>query len=187
MCVANESRRELHGRTSAERPPEKRSQDLTDIFGILEEEAKRIRPHHETAPILAELADVYPDLDLDPYRSIIEKLQQFFSMRYYKEAGHKFSRQEIDVIDSLYFLLRECLVLDIGMGKVDELLLLQLNGKLGLFQFQPFQADLFAENKALRPRPGCATHAKFRMGWADPGMRVAETWTFPQPIRYEAK
>ena len=165
----------IHDIPLPERAPEKRSQDLTDIFVILEE-AKRIRPHHETAPILTELAVGYPDLDLAPYTSTVDKLQQFFSMRYYKDAGHTFSRQEIDVIDSLYFLLRDRVILDIGMGKVDTLLLRQRNGKLE--PCSQFEADLFAQNKALRPRPGCATHAKFRMVWAGPGMRVAETLTF---------
>jgi hypothetical protein len=160
-----------------EGPPENRSEDLTTIFGLFEEEAKRVRPHHEWGPLSAELARTYPDLDLSSCEATLAKMPEFFSMRYYKEGPHKFSRDEVDTIDSCYFLLRDRIVLDIGMGEIDTLYLLRVNGKLDLYS--RFQGDLFEENKAIHPRPGCASHLKFRMAWAGPGMTVTQTLCFP--------
>lgn len=169
--------RRIYSMPLPESPPNKRSEDLTAIFGLLDDEAKRIHPHHEAEPLLREMAQEYPDLDLSLYKPTIAKLQQFFSMRYYKEGKHQFSRQEIDLIDAFYFLMRDRVVLDIGMGVIDTLLLLRLNGKL--YWRSVIHKDLFDENKAIRPRSGCAAHPKFCMGWAGPGMTVAETLHFP--------
>jgi len=165
----------LNSMALPEGQPDKRVQDMTDIFALLDSEAKRIRPYHEWPPLLGELTTLYPDLDLSSYERLLAKMQEFFSMRYYREAGHKFSCDEVDLIDSCYFRLRDRVVLDLGMGKIDVLYLLRANGKLDLRS--PFEDDLFEKNKALRPRPACASHPKFCMGYAAPG--ISQTLYFP--------
>jgi hypothetical protein len=168
----------IHAMPFPEGSPERRSEDMTEILALLEREAKSIRPHHEVDPLLAELGCTYPDMDLVPHKVIMAKLQEFFGMRYYKEAGHKLTHTEVDSIDAVYFLMRDRVVLDVGMGRIDTLLLMHANGKLHLRTL--VQEDVFRNNNSLRPRPGCSSHPKFRMGWAGPGMNVAATLSFPQ-------
>lgn len=126
-----------------------RSTNLEDLYKILDDEGKKLNAGHSAEKLIRDIAAAYPDLDIYKYESSLQKVNEYFRRRYVVHGGSVFSLALLNDIDDLYFLLRDEVDPEIGIGTIDEIYA-QRKNNLG----HPLPAFEYAyfENKHFRTR-----------------------------------
>lgn len=91
------------------------------VYKILGDEAKSISKIHSGTQIVRKVESACSGLNLTPYYSVMDKLEEYFNKRYVVPGGSTISLLLIHEVDELYFLLREHIVPELGLGLIDEI------------------------------------------------------------------
>ncbi len=96
-----------------------KSSNLDELHNLLDTEGKKLG--HDVHKLIAKINSEYPDLDISRFESVLKKLQEYFYRRYVVREGSSISLLMLDKIDELYFILRDKVDSDIGLGTIDEI------------------------------------------------------------------
>ena len=91
------------------------------VYKTLNDEAKSISAIHSRTQIVRKVESTCSGLNLTPYYSVMDKLKEYFDKRYVVPGGSTISLLLIHEVDELYFLLREHIVPELGLGLIDEI------------------------------------------------------------------
>lgn len=121
--------------------------DLDTMHQVLEEEGKDLG--HNVHKLILAISRAYPDLDISRFESVLKKLQEYFYRRYVVRGGSSISLAMLQQVDEFYFLLREQVHPDVGLGTVDEVYIQRKHGwhhPLAAFEYA------YLQNKSFKPR-----------------------------------
>lgn len=123
------------------------SADLAALHTNLDEKAKKLG--HKVHNLIQAVNIAYPELCISKYEAVLKRLQEHFYRRYVVHSGSSIALTMLDEIDELYFLLRNNVHADVGLGTVDEIFIQKKHG-----WNHPLPAFSFAylENRHFRPR-----------------------------------
>lgn len=93
--------------------------NLDELHKILETEGMKIG--HNVHKLIEKVNLEYPNLDISKYEDTLKKLKEYFYRRYVANKGSSISMLMLDSIDELYFLLRNEVNSDVGLGTIDEI------------------------------------------------------------------
>lgn len=96
-----------------------KASDLGELHSILDREGKKIG--HDVHGLIENINTKYPHIDIAKYEETLRKLQEYFYRRYVVRGGSSISMQMLDSVDELYFLLRNEVDPDVGLGTIDEI------------------------------------------------------------------
>lgn len=124
-----------------------KSKNLNELHKKLDRLGKSI--NHDAKKLIKELENEYPDLDINKFIPVLEKLQEYFFRRYVVHQGSSISLMMIKEIDEFYFLLRNKVEANVGLGTIDEIYI-QKKHKWK----HPLEAFAYAyiDNKSFRSR-----------------------------------
>lgn len=94
--------------------------DIKRVHALIDKEFYRIGSRHKLDGFKAQLLDVC-GIDLSPYLTALEKLEEYFIRRYVQHNGSSLSGGNIEIIDEVYFLLRSKLDARVPMAYIDEI------------------------------------------------------------------
>ena len=94
---------------------------LGTVYKALDKEAKSISRKHSGIEIVRKVESTCGELNLAPYYSVMDKLEEYFNKRYVVPGGSTISLLLIHEVDELYFLLREHIAPELGLGLIDEI------------------------------------------------------------------
>lgn len=123
------------------------SSDLTELHDKLNEQGMKLG--HNVEKLIKKLNEDYPDLEISNFEEPLKKLQEFFYRRYVVHSGSSIPVLMIDQIDEFYFLLRNKIHADVGLGTIDEIYIQKKHGWV-----HPLPAFSYAYflNKHFTPR-----------------------------------
>lgn len=93
--------------------------NLKDVHLIIDKEGKK--KGHSVAELVDSINIEYPELKIVKYKSVLEKLQEYFYRRYVVNSSLSISLNKTDKVDELYFLLRNKIEPEVGLGVIDEI------------------------------------------------------------------
>jgi len=123
------------------------SVDLDELHKKLDKEGVALG--HNVDKLILAINSAYKDLDISKFEPALNKLQEYFYRRYVVPSGSSISLVMLDEIDKLYFLLRERIHPDVGLGIVDEIHIQMKYGwthPLAAFEYA------YLYNKSFKPR-----------------------------------
>ena len=123
------------------------SSNSDELYKILDKEG--IKLGHDVYKLIRNINKEYPHIGISKYEMTLKKLQEYFYRRYVVHEGSSISLLMLDDVDELYFLLREEVDPDVGLGTIDEIFI-QRKHNWG----HPLSAFAYAylQNKHFRTR-----------------------------------
>jgi len=124
---------------------------LEELHQKLESEGKKIS--HNVEKLIKELENKYAGLQIDKFRPVLEKLQEYFYRRYVVNKGSSIPLAMINEVDEFYFLLRKQIDADIGLGTIDEIVIQRKHNwshPVEAFKYAYFKNSFFGPRKHKR-------------------------------------
>jgi hypothetical protein len=124
-----------------------KSTDLDEMHQILDEEGRKLG--HNVNKLVLVIGHEYADLDISRFEPVLKKLQEYFYRRYVVREGSSISLTMLEQVDEFYFLLRERVHPDVGLGIIDEIHIQKKHGwrhPLTAFEYA------YLNNKSFKPR-----------------------------------
>lgn len=131
---------------------------LADLHTRLDTEAKRLG--HNTGSLFSSLGSEYTSLSIFHFQAVLDKMNDLFYRRYVVHSGNSISFNALDQIDEFYFLLRNEVLPDVGVGTIDEIHIQRKHGwphPLASFKFA------YLDNTHFKPR----THLEYNIAGPD--------------------
>ena len=121
--------------------------NLDAVYKVLENEGKSIS--HLRKKVVPKVESIYNGLDLTPYYSAMDKLEEYYFMRYAVHKSSSISLNLIHEVDELYFSIRDHIIPELGLGLIDEIYYQKKHG-----WNHPLEAFSFAyyKNKSFKGR-----------------------------------
>ena len=91
----------------------------------------------------------YPELDISKFENTLVKLQEYFYRRYAVHGGSSISLLMLNEVDEFYFMVRDKIDPDVGLGIIDEI---HIQKKYNWEHPIPAFAYAYKYNKYFRPR-----------------------------------
>ena len=89
-------------------------------------EAKTIG--HNVKKLIEAVDSKYPQINIKGYEDLLNKLQEYFFRRYVVRGSSSINLKQIERIDELYFMLRELVDSEVGLGTIDEIFIQKKRG-----------------------------------------------------------
>ncbi len=124
-------------------------ENQNSLYTIIDNKAKNISPKHSVSELLETFIPVYPEIDLSPYQSTLDKLEEFFQRRYVRHEDASIRLDMIHTVDELYFLLRERVNSSIPISIIDSIF---IHKKHGWQHPIPAYKMAYTDNRSFRSR-----------------------------------
>ena len=93
--------------------------NLDDIHRLIDREGKQLG--HDVSKLINKIEIEYPNLAINKYKLVLEKLQEYFYRRYVVRGSSSIDIRMIDDVDEFYFMIRKIVEPEIGLGTIDEI------------------------------------------------------------------
>lgn len=125
----------------------KKALNLEELHIILTIEGKKLG--HDASILIKNINSKYSKLNITKFEQVLLKLQEYFYKRYVDNQNSSISFLMLEEIDELYFLLRNEVSPDVGVGTIDEIF---IQKKHNWDHPLPIFSYAYQENKYFKTR-----------------------------------